>query len=160
MSEKKAAPALADNDTRRLVADAVASGQRDVSIAAGCPSLAALEAVLVEGAPGDVLLSFVAGEDATQGNGVVSGGTMANMLDTGMAMAVLSALKPGHTCATISLNVNMLRAGAIGRLFVRAGVEKLGRTVAFAHAQLLDGDKKVLATGSSSLAVIGLNPPS
>jgi uncharacterized protein (TIGR00369 family) len=158
MANEKTAPPI-DNETRKLVAEAAASGSRDVSLASGCPSLAALGAIMVEGSPGDVLLAFTAGVETTQGNGVVSGGTLANMLDTAMAMAVLSALKPGQTCSTISLNVNMLRPGSNGRLYVRAGVEKLGRTVAFAHAQLLSEDQKVLATGTSSLAVIALAAP-
>lgn len=144
-----------DNETRRFIAEAVAAERRDVPLTCN-PAFAAMGAVLVEGAPGDVLVSFEAGEATAQGNGVVSGGTLAAMLDGAMAVAVLSALKPGQTCSTISLNVNMLRPGRIGRLYVRAGVEKLGGRVAFVHAQLLSEDRVPLATGSSSLAVIDL----
>lgn len=144
-----------DNETRRMIAAAVAAGARDVPLDCN-PAFVALGAVLVEGAPGDVLVAFTAGEETTQGNGVVSGGIMAAMLDGAMAVAVLSALKPGETCSTISLTVNMLRPAATGRLYVRAGVEKLGRRVAFAHAQLLSPDRVPLATASSSLAVISL----
>lgn len=142
-----------DNETRRFIAEAVAAERRDVALDCN-PAFVALAAVLVEGTPGDVLVSFEAGEATAQGNGVVSGGTLAAMLDAGMAVAVLSALKPGQTCSTISLNVNMLRPGRLGRLYVRAGVEKLGGRVAFAHAQLLNEERVPLATASSSLAVI------
>lgn len=71
-------------------------------------------------------------------------------------MTVLSALKPGETCCTISLTVNMLHPAAKGRLYVRAGVEKLGRRNAFAYAQLLNEERVPLATALSSLAVISL----
>lgn len=138
-----------------MIAEAVEKGERDVPL--NCNrAFEALEAVLVDGGVGDVLVAFTAGEDTTQGNNVVSGGTMAAMLDGAMAVAVLSALKPGQTCSTISLTVNMLRPGAPGRLYVRAGVERLGRRVAFAHGQLLNEDKVPLATASSSLAVIDM----
>ena len=144
-----------DNETRRFIADALSGGRREVALTCN-PVFEAMGAVLVEGTPGDVLVSFEAGEATAQGNGVVSGGTLAAMLDTAMAVTVLSALKPGQTCSTISLNVNMLRPALVGRLFVRAGVEKLGGRVAFAHARLLDGAGAVVATATSSLAVIAM----
>lgn len=145
----------ADNESRRFIAEAIERGARNVPLDCN-PAFVALGAVLVEGRPGDVLVAFTAGEDTTQGNGVVSGGTMAAMLDGAMAVAVLSALKPGETCSTISLTVNMLRPGSIGRLHVRAGVEKLGRRVAFAHGQLLSADQAPLASATSSLAIMAV----
>jgi uncharacterized protein (TIGR00369 family) len=144
-----------DNETRRFIADALAAGRGEVALTCN-PAFEAMGAVLVEGTPGDVLVSFEAGENTAQGNGVVSGGTLAAMLDSAMAVTVLSALKPGQTCSTISLNVNMLRPAVVGRLFVRAGVEKLGGRVAFAHARLLDRADAVVATATSSLAVIAM----
>lgn len=147
----------ADNETRRFIADAIAAGRHEVPLDCN-PAFAAMGAVLVDGTPGEVIVSFAAGEGTTQGNGVVSGGTLAAMLDGAMAVAMLSALKPGQTCSTISLTVNMLRPGKLGRLYVRAEIEKLGGRVAFAHAQLLSEDRTTLATGSSSLAVIDLAP--
>jgi uncharacterized protein (TIGR00369 family) len=146
---------IADNDTRRFIADAIVTGRKNVPLTCNA-AFESMGAVLVEGRPGDVLVSFEAGEAAAQGNGVVSGGTLAAMLDSAMAVVVLSALRPGQTCSTISLTVNMLRPGLVGRLYVQAGVEKMGGRVAFASARLLDGDRKLLATGSSSLAVIDL----
>lgn len=144
-----------DNDTRRVIAEAIAAEWRDM--VRDCnPAFAAMGAVLVDGTPGDVLVSFEASPTTAQGNGVVSGGEPAAMLDGAMAVAVLSVLKPGQTCSTISLNVNMLRAAKVGRLYVRAGVEKLGGRVAFAHGQLLGEDLVPLATGSSSLAVLDM----
>lgn len=148
------ADAPRDNETRRAIVDAISASVRDTPLRSN-PAFVALDAILVEGTPGDVLVSFLAGEATTQGNGVVSGGAMANMLDSAMAVAALSQLRPGQTCTTISLTVNMMRPAVAGRLYVRARVDRLGRRVAFAHGQLLNGDDVLLATGSSSLAVIG-----
>lgn len=50
----------------------------------------------------------------------------------------------------------MLHPAAKGRLYVRAGVEKLGRRNAFAYAQLLNEERVPLAIALSSLAVISL----
>ncbi|GGC01354.1 phenylacetic acid degradation protein [Novosphingobium endophyticum] len=142
-----------DNETRRFIADAVAGGKTGVPLTCNA-AFETMGAILVSGTPGDVLVSFEAGEGTAQGNGVVSGGTLAAFLDSAMAVAVLSALKPGQTCSTISLNVNLMRPGFVGTLYVKASVERMGRRVAFAHARLMDGDDKVLATATSSLAVI------
>lgn len=152
MPEADIAVEAQDNETRRVIAEAVEAGRRDVPLDVN-PAFRALDTMLVEGVAGDVVLSFTAGEEMVQGNGVVGGGSLAAMLDSAMAVAVLSALKPGQNCATITLTVNMLRAAAPGTLYARAAVEKLGRSVAFVHAQLLDENRTLLATATSSLAI-------
>ena len=145
---------LKDNPTRALVAEAVSSGQRNVTLDAN-PALVSLSALLVESRDGELVIRFTAPRTATQGNGVVSGGTLASMLDLAMAMAVLSRLKPGSTCATISLTVNMQAAGQEGHFVAVAGVDRVGRQIAFAHAKLYDAERsRLIANATSSLAVI------
>jgi uncharacterized protein (TIGR00369 family) len=142
-----------DNPTRAFVAEAVASGHRDVSLDIN-PALTSLSSVLVESKDGELLIRFTAPHSATQGNGVVSGGAQASMLDLAMAMSVLAQLKPGTTCATISLSVNMQAAAQQGHLFAVARVDRIGRQVAFARAELYDSERKrVLANATSSLAL-------
>jgi uncharacterized protein (TIGR00369 family) len=145
-----------DNATRALIADAVIFGRRHLPLDVN-PALASLSALLVESGETELVIRFTARRDATQGNGVVGGGTLANMLDLAMAMSVLSRLKPGQTCTTISLTVNMQRAGQEGNFFAVAGVDKVGRTIAFAHAKLYDTDRShLIASATSSLAVVSM----
>lgn len=142
-----------DNPTRAHMAEAVASGHRNVLLDAN-PALASLSAVLVESRDAELVFRFTAPHSATQGNGVLGGGTLAGMLDIAMAMAVLSRLKPGFTCATISLTVNMQAAGQQGDFVAVAGVDRVGRQVAFAHARLYDAQgARLIASGTSSLTV-------
>jgi uncharacterized protein (TIGR00369 family) len=147
-----------DNPTRAYVAEAVSSGRMNVPLDVN-PALASLSAVLVESRQNELVIRFTAPGSATQGNGVVGGGTVAGMLDLAMAMAVLSRLKPGFTCATISLTVNMQAAGEQGDFLAVAGVDRVGRQVAFAHAKLY-GPKgsRLIANSTSSLAVIPVRP--
>lgn len=148
----------ADNPTRAYMADAVASGGRNVALEIN-PALASLSALLVESEGGELVIRFTAPQIATQGNGVVGGGTLANMLDLAMAMAVLSQLKPGHTCATISLTVNMQSAGQQGHFIAVARVDRIGRQIAFADARLYDEERsRLIANATSSLAVIPIRP--
>ena len=143
-----------DNPTRAYVAGAVASRRRHVPLEVN-PALASLSALLVESGENELVIRFTAPRHATQGNGVVGGGTLANMLDLAMAMSVLSQLKPGYTCATISLTVNMQSAGQEGHFIAVAGVDRVGRQIAFAHARLYDAERsRLIANATSSLAVV------
>ncbi|CAN7339266.1 PaaI family thioesterase [Variovorax sp. LjRoot178] len=147
-----------DNPTRAFVVDAVASGRRHIPLEVN-PALASLSALLVESGKNELVIRFTAPQSATQGNGVVGGGTLANMLDLAMAIGVLSQLKPGHTCATISLTVNMQSAGQEGQFIAVAGVDRVGRQIAFAHAKLYDAERsRLIASATSSLAVIRVRP--
>jgi len=151
MSETQPA---ADNPTRSYIADAVASRGRNIPLDIN-PALAGLSALLVESDESEVVIRFTAPHSATQGNGVVGGGTLANMLDLSMAMGVLSRLQPGYTCATVSLTINMQSAGHQGHFVAVAGVDRVGRQIAFAHAKLFDADRsRLIASGTSSLVVM------
>lgn len=153
MSESPA-PA-ADNESRRVIAEAVARGVRDFPLTVN-PAFAAMKAVIVDGVPGEVTVGFTAGPEATQGNGVVNGGTLAAMLDNAMAVAVLSRLQPGQTCSTVSLTVNMLKSGLAGRFVATASVVRLGGRIAFAQAQLHAPDGELVANAVSSLAILNM----
>src|SRR5690606_28629027 len=126
-----------DNLTRAAIVDAIAQGQSGIALNIN-PAMQHLAAVFLEGAPGKITLQFTAPETSVQGNGFVGGGTLASMLDIGMAMAVLSRLEYGKTCATISLNVNMMAPARVGDFVVIAHVEKLGRQIAFSAARLVE----------------------
>ncbi|MEJ8850093.1 PaaI family thioesterase [Variovorax rhizosphaerae] len=144
----------ADNPTRAYIANAMVSGGRNVPLDVN-PALAGLSALLLESEGAGLVIRFTAPQSATQGNGVVGGGTLANMLDLAMAMAVLAQLKPGYTCATISLTVNMQSAGQQGNFIAVARVDRIGRQIAFADARLFDAERsRLVANATSSLAVI------
>jgi uncharacterized protein (TIGR00369 family) len=141
-----------DNPDRRFVTEAVAGKRTDLPFDTN-PQLCALSTRLVKGEPGELTLSFIAGPQTEQGNGVVSGGAMATMLDSGMAMAVLSRLAVGQTCSSISMTINMMRPAKLGKLLVRAKVDRLGRQVAFASATLTDEEGREVANAVSSLII-------
>ena len=147
---------LEDNPTRALIASAVATGRKNLPLDIN-PAMASLSALLVESRGDELVIRFTAPQEATQGNGVVSGGTLANMLDLAMAMSVLSRLEPGRTCATISLTVNMQGAGHEGHFIAVAGVDRVGRQIAFARAELYDAEgSRLIANATSSLVVMAV----
>jgi acyl-coenzyme A thioesterase PaaI-like protein len=102
-----------DNPTRAYVAEAAASGRRNVPLDVN-PALASLSAWLVEARDGELVLRFTAPHTSTQGNGWSAEARSPACWTLAMAMAVLARLKPGFTCATLSLTVNMRAAGQQG----------------------------------------------
>ena len=142
-----------DNPTRLSIASAIEGGLHDVKLDTN-PALKALGATLVTAQVGEVVMSFEAGDATVQGNDVVSGGVIANMLDTAMAIATLSRLEAGMVCATVSLSVNMMSAAQPGTLYAVAKIDRLGQRMCFAQAQLFDTDQRLIAGGTSSLMIL------
>ena len=104
---------------------------------------------------GEVDIGFEPDDLFIQGTGVLQGGAVTAMLDFAMAFAVLAKLPPQGSCATTNLNTSFLRAAPQGRYRAIGVVDRCGRTMAFARAQLLEeASGKLVATASSSLVVL------
>ncbi|MFT0174030.1 PaaI family thioesterase [Paraburkholderia mimosarum] len=142
-----------DNPDRAFLEQALAAGARDVPLDMN-PALRWLGATLLRGTHGAVSIGFSAPRESLQGNGVVSGGALSSMLDLSMALALLSTLPHGRTCATISLTVNMLEPAHAGAFAVQARVKRLGGRIAFIEAELYDGTgARCVASATASFAV-------
>lgn len=141
-----------DNPTRALVAEAIEQQRFDIALESN-PFFISLATRLLDGKHGEVKLGFTAGPHTLQGNGVIGGGVLAQMLDIAMAVAALSTLPVGLTCATITMTVQMQRPAAPGPLTAIGTVERTGKRVAFTTAQLFDPAGKLVASASSSFAV-------
>lgn len=89
--------------------------------------------------------------------GTVHGGLAATLLDSASGCAVQSRLPAGTGYATLDLNVSYLRpiTTATGELRCIGRVTSLGRTVAFAHAEVLDPADRTLATASATCLIVG-----
>ncbi len=87
-------------------------------------------------------------------NGVLHGGVIYTMVDTGMGTAVSSALAEGESCATIDVNIRYLTSVRQGTLVAEAEVMKLGRNIAFTEAKVTDDRGRLVATASGSMFII------
>ncbi|WP_425273963.1 PaaI family thioesterase [Paraburkholderia lacunae] len=142
-----------DNPDRAFLHDLLSAQARNVTLDMN-PALASLGATLLGGSAGALSIGFTAPNHSVQGNGVVSGGTLASMLDLAMALALLSQLPPGRTCATISLTVNMIEPGYVGDFVADARVKRLGGRVSFVEAWLHDAARtRCVATATAPFAV-------
>lgn len=141
--------AAVDNPDRALIEKIIANGLKDVALDIN-QALRDLSARLLTGEPGKLELGFVAPDSARQGNGVVAGGILMTMLDYAMALAVLSKLPSGKTCATTSIGVNMQMAATRTKIRAIVSVDRVGRQLAFARGELRDAEMDVLLASASA----------
>lgn len=102
---------------------------------------------------GEVTLGWNARDEHLNLQGLVHGGMLATLLDTAMGLAIRSALEPGRRHVTIEMGVHYLRPAHPGRLRARGRVARIGREIAFADAEVLDGQDRVLARATGTFSV-------
>lgn len=87
--------------------------------------------------------------------GGVHGGYAATLLDSACGMATYTTLGPGRGYTTLELKVSYLRGldDHSGTVRATGRVVSCGRRVAFAEAELHDGDGRLCATATSTLLV-------
>ena len=82
------------------------------------------------------------------------GGVLFTLMDTTMAWAVLSLLKPERNCLTIHLDIQYI-APAKGVFFVCAAeVNEQTRSMSFLSAEIRDSEDQLLAVGQASFRII------
>jgi len=79
-------------------------------------------------------------------NGVVHGGVIFSLVDTGTAAAVHTVMDPGEVCSTIELTVTYLRAVRSGQLVCESRVLRRGNRVVFLEAEVFN-DGELVAKG-------------
>jgi uncharacterized protein (TIGR00369 family) len=94
-------------------------------------------------------VSWTPGPDMANPVGNVHGGLVATVIDEVAAMATISAIERQGSVPTVSIHVDYLHGIAIGATYTARGeVVRVGRAVAIADAQIVDGDNRVLARGT------------
>jgi uncharacterized protein (TIGR00369 family) len=89
--------------------------------------------------------------------GMLHGGIAATLLDSAMACAVHTTLPAGVAFTSLDISVRYVRPGTVDGVELRAEgrVVHRGRKICTAEATLTDEAGKLLATGTSSLMVLG-----
>ena len=96
----------------------------------------------------EVLLPFR--RENTQQSGVLQGGFLTVVADAAMTYAIQTRLAPDRSLTTVDLQIAFLAAVRDGDVRARGRVVRLGRTLAFAEADLLAPDGTLVARASST----------
>lgn len=92
---------------------------------------------------GSSLLTLVLTTCHHNSGGIVHGGVMFTLADTGMGAALVSTLSPSESCATIEVKINYFRPVIEGKLVCRSHILHRGRSTASLESTLMLGDKTV-----------------
>jgi uncharacterized protein (TIGR00369 family) len=108
---------------------------------------------LVDASPGHAEVSFEAGPEHVNLQGLIHGGLLATLADTAMGLAVRTVLEAGRRHVTVQLSMEFLAPGKQGRIIARGRTVKVGRQLGFAEADVVDARGRLLARARSTLSV-------
>lgn len=77
--------------------------------------------------------------------GVLHGGAVFTLVDTGMACALMELLAPDETCLSVEIKVNNVSAVRTGRIHARTTVAQKGRTLATLETDVRTETGKLVA---------------
>ncbi len=86
--------------------------------------------------------------------GSVQGGILSAMLDDTMGPVVWMATEGGLYTATIDMNVSFLAPAEPGPLFGEGSIVRLGKSIGFLEARLMDAEGKLLARATSTARLV------
>lgn len=109
---------------------------------------------LREAREGEVELTLDAQPHHLNLQGLLHGGVLATLADTAAGLAVRTRLEPGRRHVTIQLGVQYLSAGGPGSINARGRAIRVGRQIAYAEAEIHDGNGRLLATAQATVAVM------
>lgn len=91
--------------------------------------------------------------------GSVHGGWAAAILDSALALSVLSALEADQGFTTVDIRINYLRPLTIetGEVRAEGRVLQAGRRLAYAEAKLVDASGKLICHGTGSCLILPRN---
>jgi uncharacterized protein (TIGR00369 family) len=97
--------------------------------------------------------------------GFVHGGVFASIIDAAAFWAIFYGIEDQNAgVTTVDLKLNYLAPAVSGRLIARGRQIKLGKTLGYAEAEVVDDSGRILAHGTSTVMIlpgkgIPVNPP-
>lgn len=100
--------------------------------------------------PGHAVLSMKIRHELKQNHGVAHGGSVAAVIDSAMAIAIMPLLAENERTTTVDLTIHYLRPLTEGTARASARVVRAGRRVITVSAELFDHQEKLAATAIST----------
>ena len=100
--------------------------------------------------PGHAVLSMKIRADLKQNHGVAHGGSIAAVIDSAMALAIMPMLAENERTTTVDLTIHYLRPLTEGTARASARVVRAGKRVITVSAELFDHQEKLAATAIST----------
>ena len=109
---------------------------------------------LVRAEPGRVEIALEAADHHLNLQGLLHGGVIATLADTATGLAVRTMVPAGRRHVTVQLDVHYLRPGAPGRVTAVGTTVRVGTSIGYAEADVLDARGRLLARATATVAVM------
>jgi uncharacterized protein (TIGR00369 family) len=93
--------------------------------------------------------------DLAQPTGILHGGLHSILIDTAIAQALLTTIRPGFTVVTVRLDINYFAPVRSGRIVATATVVRKGKRIAHGQAVVTEERAVVVGQGWGVFAVVG-----
>lgn len=100
--------------------------------------------------PGHAVLSMKIRNELKQNHGIAHGGSIAAVIDSAMAMAIMPLLAENERTTTVDLTIHYMRPLTEGTARASAQVVRAGKRVITVSAELFDHQGKLAATALST----------
>lgn len=100
--------------------------------------------------PGRAVLTMPIRDELKQNHGVAHGGSIAAVIDSAMALAIMPMLAENERTTTVDLTIHYLRPLTEGTARATARVVRAGKRVITVSAELVDEHGKLAATAIST----------
>lgn len=100
--------------------------------------------------PGHAVLSMPIRPELLQNHRVAHGGSIATVIDSAMAIAIMPMLAENERTTTVDLTIHYLRPLTQGTARASARVVRAGKRVITVSAELFDDQEKLAATALST----------
>jgi uncharacterized protein (TIGR00369 family) len=111
---------------------------------------------LSEVSRGLVTMHLEAREELRQVNDVLHGGSIASLIDTAAAFAVITVLDAGQSATTSDLTIHFLRPVDSGRITATARVLRSGRRLVVVTVDVLDHSRSLISTAVTTYLRLSL----
>ncbi len=107
---------------------------------------------------GSVTLALELADHHLNIQGLAHGGVIATLADAAMSLSLRSALEPGRRHVSVEIGVHYLRPVTRGRVRAIGRAVRIGREIAYAQADVLDANDRLLARADGTYSVTRERP--
>jgi len=108
-----------------------------------------------DGAQDRATLALAFRDDLVQPTGILHGGRHGILIDSAIAQALLTTIRPAYSVVTVHLDTKCFAPVTGGEVFASASVVRKGKRIAHGQATVCDGAGTLVAQGWGVFAVTG-----
>lgn len=124
----------------------------------GSAALLGWHIIEVDADRGEITIGFEGKREFCNPVGHIQGGMLVAMMDDTIGPAIFAHSKGAKMASSVDIHAHFLRPVRVGAITVKARVVRMGKTLAFAEAELFDATGRLCARAASSALTMDFSP--